>query len=50
MIAWNGYPKHVVNSIVKRTLRDKESNNIKEESTTDKLYSKVIKLRRDMKQ
>ena len=33
--AWNGYPKHIVNSIVKRALRDKESNNIKEETTTD---------------
>ena len=32
---WNGYPKHIVNSIVKRALRDKESNNIKGESTTD---------------
>ena len=32
---WNGYPKHIVNSIVKRALRDKESNNITEESTTD---------------
>ena len=31
--AWNGYPKHIVNSIVKRALRDKESNNIKEETT-----------------
>ena len=33
--AWNGYPKHIVNSILKRALRDKESNNIKEESTRD---------------
>ena len=33
--AWNCYPKHIVNSIVKRALRDKESNNITEESTTD---------------
>ena len=33
--AWNGYPKHIVNSIVKRALRDKESNNIKEESARD---------------
>ena len=33
--AWNGYPKQIVNSIVKRALRDKESNNIKEETTTD---------------
>ena len=33
--AWNGYPKHIVNSIVKRALRDKESNNTKEETTTD---------------
>ena len=32
---WNGYLKHIVNSIVKRALRDKESNNIKEESTID---------------
>ena len=31
----NGYPKHIVNSIVKRALRDKESSNIKEETTTD---------------
>ena len=31
----NGYPKHIVNSIVKRALRDKESNNSKEETTTD---------------
>ena len=34
-VAWNGYPKHIVNSIVKRALRDKESNNIKEESARD---------------
>ena len=27
--------EHIVNSIVKQALRDKESNNIKEESTTD---------------
>ena len=33
--AWNGYPKLIVNSTVKRPLRDKESNNITEESTTD---------------
>ena len=35
--ALNGYPKHIVNSIVKRALRDKESNNIKEESTRRKI-------------
>ena len=35
--AWNGYPKHIVNSIVKRALRDKESNKIQEESTTNTL-------------
>ena len=33
--AWNGYPKHIANSIIKRALRDKESNNIIEETTTD---------------
>ena len=33
--AWNGYPNNIVNLIVKRALRDKESNNITEESTTD---------------
>ena len=32
---WNGYPKHIVNSIVKGALRDEESNNITKESTTD---------------
>ena len=33
--AWNVCPKHIVNSIVKQALCDKESNNIKEETTTD---------------
>ena len=33
--AWNGYPKHIVNSIVKRALHDKESNDIKGESATN---------------
>ena len=30
-----GYSKHIVNSIVKRALRDKESNKIKQKSTKD---------------
>ena len=42
--AWNGYRKHIINSIVKRALRDKESNNIKEESTTD-----TVKISIDLK-
>ena len=33
--AWNGCPKRIVHSIVKRALRDEELNNIKEESTRD---------------
>ena len=41
---WNGYPKHIFNSIVKRGLRDKESNNIKEETTTD-----IVKIFIDLK-
>ena len=34
--------KHIVNSIVKRTLRDKESNNITDESTTDTMKIFVV--------
>ena len=33
--AWNGYPKRIANSIVKRAWRDKESNNITEQTATD---------------
>ena len=33
--AWDCYLEHIVNSIVKQALCDRESNNIKEESTTD---------------
>ena len=33
--AYNGYPNHIVNSIVKQGLRDEKSNNIKEKNTTD---------------
>ena len=41
--SWNGYPKHIVCLIAKRSLRDKDSNSIKEESTTDtvKIFDKV---------
>ena len=38
------YPKRIVNSIVKRALRDKQSNNITEESTTD-----TVKIFTDLK-
>ena len=41
-VAWNGYPKHIVNSINKRQKSkvDKSPNNIWEEDTTDtgKIY------------
>ena len=40
--AWNGYKKHIVNSIVKRTLRDKGSNNITDETTTDTVKIFVV--------
>ena len=33
--AWDCYLEHIVNSIVKQALRDRESNNIIEENTTD---------------
>ena len=33
--AWNGYPKHINNSIVKPPLCDKESSNITEKSSRD---------------
>ena len=33
--AWNVYPTHIVNSILKQALHDKESNDITRESTTD---------------